>query len=247
MTSDRPAVLHDNHPTGATLPTTTTARLLAVADAIELHPDQWDQATWVGGREGTNDPATWQGHGAPECGTTCCAAGWGVALTPLDVELPEGWRDAGAVAYGLEQDLAKAIFAAHYSPASMPDVLRLIAGIPEGRRTVRAAIDAGLRDLAGADLAGADLVWANLRGANLSGAYLVGADLYGVNLRGVDLYGVNLEGADLRWADLRGADLSWADLAGADLSWADLAGANLSTDDAEIPGWAVANGRLERA
>jgi len=37
------------------------------------------------------------------------------------------------------------------------------------------------------------------------------------------------------------------DLTALNLREADLRGANLSTDDAEIPGWAVANGRLERA
>lgn len=177
----------------AAMPTTyatTTERLLAAADLIEQFPDRWNQRSWVRGEEGTDDPGEWQGHGPPEYGTTCCVAGFGVALTPRSVELPNGWRDAGATAYGLDDDLARAIFAGDYDPESMPDVLRLIAEVPEGERSLRAAIDAGLRDL---------------YGANLSGANLSGANLYGADLRWAILSWANLSRANLRWADLSGA------------------------------------------
>lgn len=85
--------------------------------------------------------------------------------------------------------------------------------------------------VAGADLRGACLRWAVLHRAYLGGA--------------------NLRGADLGWAYLCGADLNGADLSGAnlaaDLSNADLTGALRDPDDAPIPGWAVADGRLVRA
>ena len=78
---------------------------------------------------------------------------------------------------------------------------------------------------------------ADLSGADLSGAYLTGANLSRANLRD----------ADLSWADLSRANLSRADLSGADLRWADLRWAYRYSDDPPIPGWTVADCRLQRS
>lgn len=166
---------------------TSTERLLAAADIIETHPERWNQLTWttVPGIDGPGQfagkVAVWLGG----CGTVCCAAGTGVALTPPDQITATGWREAGAQAYGLSADLARAIFSAPYQPTSMPEVLRLIATLDEPR-TLRAAIDAGLRDLCGAGLHGADLTDVNLTDVNLTRADLTRADLAGANLHGAD-------------------------------------------------------------
>lgn len=100
-------------------------------------------------------------------------------LTPADGVDPDwSWEDAGAAVLGLGDSLAQAIFTATYQPDDLPGVLRLLAGLGEPR-TLRAAIDAGLRDFAGADLSGAYLDGADLTGANLRGAEVIGADLTG--------------------------------------------------------------------
>ncbi|HMO11852.1 MAG TPA: pentapeptide repeat-containing protein, partial [Actinotalea sp.] len=137
-----------------------------------------------------------------DCGTTACAAGWGVRFTPPGVLAACGWTwwQAGVVAFGLEPDLARAIFAGTFAPESMPDCLRAIAALPEGGRTVRALVDAGWKDWREADLSGVDLTNAVLAGAYLAGAYLAGADLTGVNLTRATLYGAHLTGVDLTGA-----------------------------------------------
>ena len=246
---------------------TSTERLLAAAGALWAEPDRWFQATW-----GARDPADIAGRGTDtDCGTTACAAGWGVRFTPpaLLAEVDD-WHAAGAVAFGLEGDLARAIFAAVFAPASMPAVLRAVAALPEGGRTVRALVDAGWKDwqganisgadLSGADLVGAYLVGANLVGANLNAADLNAADLTGANLNAADLVGaylvgVNLVGANLVGANLNAADLNAADLVGANLNAADLVGANLTgaylygADGVALPdGWQLTgHGRAVRA
>ena len=57
-----------------------------------------------------------------------------------------------------------------------------------------------------------------------------------------DLSDANLTGADLTGAYLTGANLSRANLTGADLS-----GAYRYSDDPPIPGWTVADCRLQRS
>ena len=120
--------------------------------------------------------------------------------------------------------------------------------------------------LAQINLVGADLGGANLDGANLTRAYLGGAYLWAADLRGADLTRANLGGANLDraylWAadlgeanltranlggaNLEGANLTRADLTGAYLGGANLDRANRYTDDPEIPGWEVVNGRLRK-
>jgi len=166
------------------LPTTTTARLRAVADLIEAHPERWDQELWTGEKKA--GPLDEVGRGG-DCGTTACVAGWAVRLTPTGTIPPETeaeWEEAGRDALGLSDDLAWVLFDADFAPESMPGVLRLIATIPEGGRTLRTAINAGMTDLHGADLNRT-----NLRGANLDGADLRGADLSRTNLSGAYLDG----------------------------------------------------------
>ena len=107
-----------------------------------------------------------------------------------------------------------------------------------------------------ADLRGANLIEANLNMANLVGADLGRANLTRANLRGANLTGAdlgranlgraNLVGANLGRANLGRADLGEANLTGADLTRADLYGANRYSNDPEIPGWEVVNGRLRK-
>ena len=185
------------------LPRSTTERLLAVADILEAAPERWEQdfwfveerdsdrSTWSSGEMSVDAfPAVTDAHGRGVCGSYACIAGHAVMQTPLDVPLPGSWSEAGRVAFGLERDLGHAIFVDTYAPADVVGVLRLIAAIPEGQRCLRAAIDAGLRDLAGADLSSADLT-----DVDLSHADLTGVDLSHTNLSGADLSGANLAGS----------------------------------------------------
>jgi hypothetical protein len=98
-------------------------------------------------------------------------------------------------------------------------------------QTVRAAVQANMNNLRGADLRGADLQDAYLQDAYLRGAYLQDADLQGADLQGADLQDAYLQGADLRGADLQGACLRGADLRGAYLRGVDLRGACLRGAD----------------
>jgi len=109
-------------------------------------------------------------------------------------ETEKGWHVAGREVLGLSDNLADVLFDAEFAPESMSGVLRLVATIPEakGGRTLRAAINAGMTDLRGANLHGA-----NLRGTNLSGTDLSRANLSRTNLRGTNLSGTNLSMADL--------------------------------------------------
>jgi len=103
-----------------------------------------------------------------DCGTTACVAGWAVRLTPAGSILPgtvDEWQEAGRDALGLSDNLAWVLFSENFAPESMPEVLRLVAAIPEGGRTLRAAVEAGMTDLRGADLSGVDLSRMNLEGA----------------------------------------------------------------------------------
>ena len=105
--------------------------------------------------------------------------------------------------------------------------------------TIRAAVEANLKKLRGADLGDANLRGAHLRDADLRDAYLRGANLRGAHLRDADLRdaylrGANLGDANLRDADLRDADLRGAHLGCADFGCADLRGANLR--DADLRG-----------
>ena len=131
------------------LPTNTTDRLLAVADIIELNPDVYRQGQWWsrvadGDDEFNPDPGTVVGLG-PVCGTVACIAGWGVALS---TEIPahflrcEGdWDNAGAYALGLDYELAEYLFeccvdTALGGNAEVADVLRRLAKLPLGERTI---------------------------------------------------------------------------------------------------------------
>jgi len=229
------------------LPTTTTERLFAVADLIEAHPDRWDQELWTGGGEEAG-PLDEEGRGGDCGGGTACVAGWAVRLTPAGTlpETRDEWHDAGREVLGLSDNLAEVLFDAEFAPESMPGVLRLIATIPEGGRTLRAAIEAGMTDLRKAGLRGANLSRANLRRANLSGASLgrtnfEGADLRKANLCGAILREANLNGTDLRWADLRGADLGKTNLSGAYLDGA------LADEGTILPAecsWRILDGRV---
>jgi uncharacterized protein YjbI with pentapeptide repeats len=84
------------------------------------------------------------------------------------------------------------------------------------RKTVEAAIDAGIRlceaDLYGADLHGADLSegsfeYADFYGADLSFADLRGTRLINASLRKAFLYGANLQNTDLFLTDFE--DAKW--------------------------------------
>lgn len=125
------------------LPETTTERLLAVADIIELEPEKWEQSAWYfNDGEGRNcdvcSPASVAGD-RPPCGTTACIAGWAVVLNPqFGALLGASWHMAGAVSLGLDHELALNLFDADLTgtPAEVADLLRHIAKLPAGKRTI---------------------------------------------------------------------------------------------------------------
>jgi len=95
------------------------------------------------------------------------------------------------------------------------------------RAAVKANIDLGSANLAGADLHGIDLSGANLNKATLRDSDLHGAKLYRANLDRADLYEANLRCANLSDANLHGANLHGANLRDADLHRANLEEATL--------------------
>lgn len=167
----------------------TTERLLALADAIEQHPEYHNQGAWVKDPDRLiENPMGFKGKGIYGCGTTFCIAGGLVLLTPDGEDFGYGttddegvrvaydWAYAGQLAGGLEPDLADAIFSPEYKPDDMPSVLRIIASVPEGERTVRAVIEAGLKELQGANLIGVDLRGLDLTGVDFDMAWRAAVD-----------------------------------------------------------------------
>lgn len=132
----------DPNPCNA-LPTCTTERLLAVADIIEHQPEKWEQMAHYFddggvGNDDNLDPADVAGL-STACGTTACIAGWGVVLNPDFTRLLGlTWTHAGAVSLGLREHLAKVLFDAdlHGEPAEVAELLRHIAKVPMGQRTL---------------------------------------------------------------------------------------------------------------
>jgi hypothetical protein len=125
------------------LPETTTDRLLAVADIIEHDPSKWEQMDhYYEDGDGRDDdywePADVAGRPA-DCGTTACIAGWGIALNPNYTRLLGlSWPHAGAVSLGLRDSLAHVLFDAdlHGEPSEVAELLRHIAKVPMGDRTL---------------------------------------------------------------------------------------------------------------
>lgn len=116
------------------LPTNTTDRLLAVAQIIDEKPDQWDQGWFDTLHDNPRDA-----QGRPEvCGTTCCVAGWAIRLTPQEQYLGEWdeWLFCGARALGLTADAASSLFYGTSNDDPVSDILRIIATIPEGQRSL---------------------------------------------------------------------------------------------------------------
>lgn len=133
------------------LPRSTRARLLAVADLLEEHPEQWDQHTYIGPADRYFPPKAVAGVGH-QCGTAVCIAGWAVRLTPQS-QLPSPpeefreWWNTGRMVLGLEEDLANRLFDANatqsFGRKRLLHALRVIADIPHGKRTLEAAKAAG--------------------------------------------------------------------------------------------------------
>jgi hypothetical protein len=124
------------------LPTTSTERLLAVADIIEHEPKKWEQSDHYFANEQTTDdfvePYDVAGR-PPMCSTTACIAGWGIVLNPEFTRLHGlSWNQAGAVSLGLRQQFAHVLFDAdlHGEPAEVAELLRHIAKVPMGHRTL---------------------------------------------------------------------------------------------------------------
>jgi hypothetical protein len=133
----------------ARLPRNPTARLRAVADIIEQHPEKHDQNSF------TSEDAPWystyEAAGSASevrCGTTACVAGWAVLLTPKSQtdEFTDDWSDDGAKALGLDDDLASEIFYgwSNRQRRWIPDWLRALADIPTGKRTLDEAMARGI-------------------------------------------------------------------------------------------------------
>jgi hypothetical protein len=127
------------------LPDNTTDRLLAVADQIETDPESWDQYTFFADHERDLDDDTQHPHEiagrTPGCGTKACIAGWGVVFNPQwEKLLGETWDKAGSMSLGLDRYFADILFDADLKgdPTDVADLLRHIAKVPEGERTLEA-------------------------------------------------------------------------------------------------------------
>lgn len=133
----------------------TTERLLAVADLVGT--GRWDQNSWVTsyGRNDEDTVLTSLRKDEELCGTTCCVAGWAVALSPpndpTSPNIPPAtygwwersiWREMGAEALGLSECLADKLFDCSlpncFDDEDIAELLREIATIPEGERTLDA-------------------------------------------------------------------------------------------------------------
>lgn len=122
------------------IPQTTTQRLLAVADIIEQQPGRFDMENWVA--SGDEDqvvptrPVLLAGLANDlDCGTTCCVAGWAIALTPRHQVLVEDWTTAGARSLGLSYMFAATLFMAIYVEHSdLANCLRALARMSEKDR-----------------------------------------------------------------------------------------------------------------
>lgn len=120
------------------------SRLLRkVADAIEEHPERYDQKTWLARQwhrlDHLGDVLAVR-RGKFECGATGCIAGHAVVLSRMDptpYEGPEGlnWRQAGEHALGIPRYLSTWLFDGSRRRRTMPQVLRAIA---DGERDLTA-------------------------------------------------------------------------------------------------------------
>lgn len=139
---------------------TTAERLRLVATIIEAEPDHWDQ-DYFAFRVPNSDSLSYEFDiadvvGQPEvvvgCSTVLCVAGWGVTTSPFDL-IPDDviaqglWETAGAIALGLDEELASNLFNT-YSLTNEQTVwlLRSLADIPGDKRSCTAARAAGLMD-----------------------------------------------------------------------------------------------------
>jgi hypothetical protein len=124
------------------LPETTTDRLLAVADIIDLSPERWDQGCWFACELVEPQPLDVTGRGMT-CGSVGCIAGWAVALTPLSPHTSfwKSWDVAGRHALGLNASVALRLFRADLpmGPGEVADVLRRLAKLEEGERSLAGA------------------------------------------------------------------------------------------------------------
>lgn len=127
------------------MPTTTADRLRRIADIIDTHPNQWDQGNWVGEH---CTPETAAGT-ASECGTTSCIAGWAVRLAePSDVQrlanakpswtVMGEWVWLGMNLLGLHEETALRLFYDETAEVVDSNLLRRLADLPEGKRTLPA-------------------------------------------------------------------------------------------------------------
>jgi hypothetical protein len=125
------------------LPETTTDRLSAVADIIDLTPERWDQTFWFA--TGDDEACGWTevnpsdviGRGF-QCNSVACIAGWAVALSEPSTQNAfwRSWDVAGRHALGLTHALAVLLFRADLplGPDEVADVLRRLAKLPDGDR-----------------------------------------------------------------------------------------------------------------
>lgn len=111
----------------------TRNRLLAVADLIETFPREWDQSTWAGLGDGKvyDDEYTMLMEVARRrsCGSFGCAAGWGVAHTPVaelarmdpDEDGDVTWEAAGCQAFGIHPETGDVLFAGGFGSTLVAD------------------------------------------------------------------------------------------------------------------------------
>jgi len=122
--------------------------LLAVADAIEANPDNYNQEDWIASDEVLQDaPQTKRFDALIEgsCGTTACVAGWCVAINAKNKSIRNRIKNLGdSDSVGdmaakllwplLEQNEADELFQANWRPLSSKSVSSALRKIAKGKR-----------------------------------------------------------------------------------------------------------------
>lgn len=110
-----------------------TALFDRIADAIEAHPEQYDQNVWVYVEEDWKDgDDRFQLLLENRCGTRACVAGWAIALGRSGrpaTELVGDMEDQAASLLGLTEEEGESLFMAYWDAPSgetVPEALRRI-------------------------------------------------------------------------------------------------------------------------
>ena len=121
---------------------TSADRLRWVADLLEQHPENHKQGDYMT-TLGSPEALIANGRTRVNCGSQGCACGWGIYISPPAIfeeklEDPDSdWDAYGAVAFGIEYELAEELFSGGNEASPMIYMMRFLARLPEEERTTR--------------------------------------------------------------------------------------------------------------